>query len=80
MFFRKYVLVLDSLPDKKAKQEAQGKSLEICIDQLQRNVINDENFDKFTSVKNRYELRTLTAPIKTRTFGRVLDRWQRLKL
>ena len=62
--FRKYVLVIDSLPDKKAKQEAQGKSLEICIDQLQRNVINDEDFDKFTSVKNRYEFRTLTTLIK----------------
>ena len=61
--FRKYVLVIDLLPDKKANQEAQGKSLEICIDQLQRNVINDEDFDKFTSVKNRYEFRTLTTPI-----------------
>ena len=61
--FCKYVLVIQ-VDNKSLTQEgAQENALEICIDQLSRKVITDEDFDRFAT-RNSYEFRTLTSIVK----------------
>ena len=64
--FRKYVLVLRGegfTAVSEAESDAEKKALEICKDQLKRNVINQADFIEFTT-ETHYEFRTLTTFVK----------------
>ena len=38
----------------------QEKAIEICNDQLKRNVINEEEYKNYTDPKTKYRFRTIT--------------------